>query len=61
MHCTIETEAYGPVILEEWLEDYRRFSRYTTDEQKYGFDSIWVCNECSYIEDECECGEPRCH
>ncbi len=56
----IDTED-GPLYLEDWLEDDGNFSRYTTDGGQCGYygDSIWVCNNCECIEDECECGEQR--
>lgn len=54
MSDVIHTDTYGPVILEEWLEDRGRFTRYSIDENAHGFDSIWVCNDCECIEGECD-------
>lgn len=53
----IQSEIYGPITIIDWLEDRGRFSRFTTDEKKYGFDSIWICLDCFKIEDECTCIE----
>ena len=41
------------VELEDWLEDDGQFSRYATFHNPE--DSVWICNECEHLEDNCEC------
>ena len=38
-------------LLEDWLEDDGQFSRYAVGDE----DSVWMCNECEHLEDNCEC------
>lgn len=44
-------ETIDEEVLGDWLEDDGQWSRYATDPE----DSVWVCNECEHLEDNCEC------
>ncbi len=52
------TEIDG-VTLGEWLEDSGDLSRYevTASDFNEDGDSIWICNNCEHIEDECSCDD----
>ena len=54
--CHYMNHRVDGIKLEVWLEDDGQFSRYSTDD-----DSVWMCNECEHLEENCECVDEDGH